>query len=66
MTFSLLQQLREDVQSVFARDPAARNTLEVIINYPGIHAMPYIVLLMAYGNLNIKAQHALSLLLVVF
>jgi len=37
--FSLIKQLREDVQSVFARDPAARNTLEVIINYPGIHAI---------------------------
>jgi serine O-acetyltransferase len=37
--FSLIKQLREDVQSVFSRDPAARNTLEVIINYPGIHAI---------------------------
>ena len=37
--FSLVKQLHEDVQSVFARDPAARNTLEVIINYPGIHAI---------------------------
>ena len=37
--FSLIKQLREDVQAVFARDPAARNTLEVIINYPGIHAI---------------------------
>ena len=39
MKFPLLEQLREDVQSVFARDPAARNSLEVIINYPGIHAI---------------------------
>jgi len=34
-----LEQLREDVDSVFDRDPAARNTLEVLLNYPGIHAL---------------------------
>ncbi|WP_370690128.1 serine O-acetyltransferase [Fluviicoccus sp.] len=34
-----LDQLREDVDSVFDRDPAARNTLEVLLNYPGIHAL---------------------------
>lgn len=33
------QQLREDVQSVFHRDPAARTTLEVVLNYPGLHAV---------------------------
>ncbi|MFP5439950.1 MAG: serine O-acetyltransferase [Gammaproteobacteria bacterium] len=32
-------QLREDVRSVFARDPAARNTLEVLLTYPGLHAL---------------------------
>ncbi|PTQ90843.1 serine O-acetyltransferase [Agitococcus lubricus] len=37
--FKLLKQLQEDVQSVFARDPAARNTLEIVLNYPGIHAI---------------------------
>ena len=35
----MLKQLKEDIQAVFARDPAARNTLEVITNYPGIHAL---------------------------
>ena len=35
----MLKQLKEDIQAVFARDPAARNTLEVISNYPGIHAL---------------------------
>lgn len=33
------QELREDVQAVFERDPAARNTLEVLLTYPGIHAL---------------------------
>lgn len=35
----MFDRLREDIASVFNRDPAARNTLEVLLNYPGIHAM---------------------------
>ena len=35
----MFKQLKEDVDSVFARDPAARNTLEVLTNYPGLHAL---------------------------
>jgi serine O-acetyltransferase len=31
--------LREDVKTVFARDPAARSMLEVISCYPGLHAL---------------------------
>jgi serine O-acetyltransferase len=34
----MFARLREDIASVFDRDPAARNTLEVLLNYPGIHA----------------------------
>lgn len=32
-------RMREDILSVFQRDPAARNTLEVLICYPGLHAV---------------------------
>ena len=32
-------RIKEDIQSVFDRDPAARNTLEVLLNYPGLHAI---------------------------
>lgn len=35
----MLERLREDINSVFARDPAARNFLEVLTNYPGLHAL---------------------------
>ncbi len=35
----MLKQLKEDIQAVFARDPAARNTIEVLTTYPGIHAL---------------------------
>jgi len=31
--------VREDLQSVFARDPAARSSLEVLTLYPGFHAV---------------------------
>ena len=31
--------IREDIQSVMDRDPAARNTLEVLLCYPGLHAI---------------------------
>ncbi|MEH6650750.1 MAG: serine O-acetyltransferase [Motiliproteus sp.] len=35
----MFDQLREDVSSVFDRDPAARNAFEVLTNYPGLHAL---------------------------
>jgi len=36
---SLFILLREDVNCVFQRDPAARNKWEVLTTYPGIHAL---------------------------
>jgi serine O-acetyltransferase len=35
----MFSQIKEDIRSVFHRDPAARNTLEVLLNYPGLHAV---------------------------
>src|SRR5437868_15261449 len=35
----MLTRLREEIAVVFERDPAARNTWEVITCYPGFHAM---------------------------
>jgi len=35
----LLNLIKEDIASVFERDPAARNTLEVLTTYPGVHAI---------------------------
>ncbi|WP_196157673.1 serine O-acetyltransferase [Reinekea sp. G2M2-21] len=31
--------LKEDIRSVFDRDPAARSWFEVLLNYPGLHAV---------------------------
>jgi serine O-acetyltransferase len=34
----MFKAIREDIKSVFDRDPAARSTLEVLTCYPGVHA----------------------------
>lgn len=36
---SLLAQWREDIGCVFARDPAANSSLEIILTYPGVQAV---------------------------
>ncbi len=35
----MFETIREDVQSVLDRDPAARNALEVVLCYSGLHAV---------------------------
>lgn len=35
----MFKTLKEDVQTVFAKDPAAKGLLEVILCYPGLHAI---------------------------
>lgn len=35
----MFSRIKEDISSVFDRDPAARTTLEVLLNYPGLHAI---------------------------
>jgi serine O-acetyltransferase len=35
----MFKTIRDDVQSVLDRDPAARNVLEVLLCYPGLHAI---------------------------
>jgi len=34
-----LRRIKEDIQAVLRQDPAARNSLEVILTYPGLHAV---------------------------
>jgi serine O-acetyltransferase len=36
---TVFSQIREDVETIFQRDPAARNLLEVVLCYPGLHAL---------------------------
>ena len=35
----MFERLREDINCVFARDPAARHAFEILTSYPGIHAL---------------------------
>jgi len=35
----LLRGINEDIKAVLRQDPAARNSLEVILTYPGLHAV---------------------------
>lgn len=53
---SLAALLREDVGCVFERDPAARSRLEVMLTYPGVHA----VLLHRIAHRLWRAGHRLS------
>lgn len=35
---SLIRSIRNDIKAVFRNDPAANNTLEILLAYPGFHA----------------------------
>ena len=35
----MFSTIKEDIQTVFNKDPAARNVLEVLLCYPGLHAL---------------------------
>jgi serine O-acetyltransferase len=35
----MFNTIRRDIQSIFDRDPAARSTMEVLLCYPGLHAV---------------------------
>lgn len=35
----MFKRLKEDLRCIFARDPAARSTLSVLLTYPGLHAI---------------------------
>jgi serine O-acetyltransferase len=37
----MFNHLRDDIRTVIARDPAARSSLEVLLCYPGVHALAF-------------------------
>jgi serine O-acetyltransferase len=39
MKIQFIEEIRDDLHAVFTRDPAARTTLEVLLCYPGMHAL---------------------------
>ena len=50
----MFENLREDLGVVFDRDPAARNTFEILTAYPGVHALLFHRLAHATWNLGAK------------
>jgi len=50
----MFQRLREDIGSVFDRDPAARTFFEVVTTYPGVHAVLMYRLSHAVWNARLK------------
>lgn len=39
LKLTMFSRLKEDIQSIYARDPAARNAWDVLTCYPGMHAI---------------------------
>ncbi len=35
----MFERIREDIRAVKERDPAAKSTIEVLLCYPGLHAL---------------------------
>ena len=50
----MFDRIREDVRCVFARDPAARSTWEVLTCYPGFHALLFHRLAHAFWGAGLK------------
>lgn len=50
----MFDRLREDINSVFARDPAARTFFEVVTTYPGVHAVIFYRMSHALWNGGLK------------
>ena len=39
MIGKFIRMMKDDIASIFERDPAARSTLEILVSYPGLHAI---------------------------
>ena len=50
----MFKRLRSDIKCVFDRDPAARNTFEVLTTYPGLHAILFYRLAHWLWNIKLK------------
>ena len=50
----MFEHLKEDIQCVFERDPAARNYFEVLTTYPAVHAMIFYRMNNKLWNWNLR------------
>jgi serine O-acetyltransferase len=50
----IFKRVRADIEAILARDPAARSRLEVVLCYPGFHAVVFHRVAQAAWNANLK------------
>src|SRR5690349_2309920 len=50
----MFSRMREDIQCVFERDPAARSVFEVVTCYPGFHALQWHRLSHAFWGMGLR------------
>ena len=50
----MFDNIREDIDCVFERDPASRNRFEILTTYPGVHALLFHRLNHRLSNLGLK------------
>ena len=50
----LFRQIKEDIYSIFERDPAARNVFETLTCYPGLHAIMFHRVSHGLWNIHLK------------
>jgi serine O-acetyltransferase len=50
----MFERIKEDIQCVFERDPAARTAFEILTTYPGIHAVLFHRLSHRLWNMGLK------------
>jgi len=53
----MFQRIREDVRAMATRDPAATGYLEVLLCYPGLHAVWAHLLLHRLWNAGFNSPH---------
>src|SRR5690349_5172210 len=56
----MFSRMREDIQCVFERDPAARSVFEVVTCYPGFHALQWHRLSHAFWGMGLRWLARLS------
>ncbi len=50
----MFNRIKEDIKTVFERDPAARSLIEVLLCYPGLHAIWFHRIAHWFWNKNLK------------
>ncbi|HIQ06884.1 MAG TPA: serine O-acetyltransferase [Thiotrichaceae bacterium] len=50
----MFENFREDINCVFDRDPAARNVIDILTTYPGVHAVLHYRMTHGLWRLNLK------------